>query len=472
MKWLRALLVAALVAASVPALAAGQGNTVIPTTGILPGVSLVNDVNAALDAVLSCSFGPTAPSNGAGRSPDTGQCWVNNTNTALWVANRYDGASWVVEGYIDTTNHLFVPSIGGGLPPSVTASATTDIGVDPHATQIIAGNTTITSFGSTAPVGSIKVLEFTGTPTITYNATSLITPAAQNIVIPAGGGTVIVDEIAAGDWLVINTQPLGAGAYTGTGADAFGTSPNFLGTPTAPTATTGDNTTQLATDAFVNASIAATGTLLSIVEDTGDAPVTISNASPAVISWTGHGLIAGNIVTFGTTGSLPTGLTALTPYYVIAAGLTTNTFEVSATPGGSAINTSSAGSGTQNAAGVITAATGVNNNIVEITVPVGDWDCNGTASFGQGSANSVTQVGVWVSTASATYPPNNLSGGLQDIVTPTVAGTTGGQILTTGPVDVNASVPTPVYVEGFAYYTGGTNTSTFFAGSLRCRKQQ
>ena len=76
--------------------------------------------------------------------------------------------------------------------------------------------------------------------------------------------------------------------------------------------------------------------------------VTISNASPAVVTYTAHGLAAGDTVTFSVTsgGSLPTGLTAGTTYYVIAAGLGANVFEVSATSGGAAINTGSAGSGT------------------------------------------------------------------------------------------------------------------------------
>jgi hypothetical protein len=72
----------------------------------------------------------------------------------------------------------------------------------------------------------------------------------------------------------------------------------------------------------------------------------ISNASPAVLSLTAHGLVAGDAIVLSTTGSLPAGLTVGTVYYVIAAGLTANAFEVSATPGGAAINTSSAGSGT------------------------------------------------------------------------------------------------------------------------------
>jgi hypothetical protein len=59
-----------------------------------------------------------------------------------------------------------------------------------------------------------------------------------------------------------------------------------------------------------------------------------------------HGYLAGQLVTFNSTATLPTGLTAGTVYCVIAAGLATNTYQVSATCGGAAVNTSSAGSGT------------------------------------------------------------------------------------------------------------------------------
>ena len=74
--------------------------------------------------------------------------------------------------------------------------------------------------------------------------------------------------------------------------------------------------------------------------------VTISIASPAVITQTAHGFVAGDVVMFNTTGALPTGLSVGTLYYVIAAGLTANTFEVSTTAGGSAVNTSGTQSGT------------------------------------------------------------------------------------------------------------------------------
>lgn len=75
--------------------------------------------------------------------------------------------------------------------------------------------------------------------------------------------------------------------------------------------------------------------------------VTISIASPAVITLNNHPFKAGHPVKFSTTGALPTGLTAGTIYYVISAGLTANTFEVSASSGGAAINTSGSQSGVQ-----------------------------------------------------------------------------------------------------------------------------
>jgi hypothetical protein len=73
---------------------------------------------------------------------------------------------------------------------------------------------------------------------------------------------------------------------------------------------------------------------------------TITIASPAVITKTAHGLLADTPVVFSTTGALPTGLTAGTIYYVLSSGLGADSFEVSTTVGGSAVNTSGSQSGT------------------------------------------------------------------------------------------------------------------------------
>lgn len=76
----------------------------------------------------------------------------------------------------------------------------------------------------------------------------------------------------------------------------------------------------------------------------GDPTITI--ASPTVITLTNHGLSVGDAIQFETTGTLPTGITAATTYYVLAAGFDANDFEIASTPGGTPINTSSTQSGT------------------------------------------------------------------------------------------------------------------------------
>lgn len=79
----------------------------------------------------------------------------------------------------------------------------------------------------------------------------------------------------------------------------------------------------------------------------GTDTVTISIATPAVVTLTNHRLVPGQLIHFTTTSSLPTGITAGTDYYVISAGLTSSAFEISTTSGGSAVNTSGSQAGTQ-----------------------------------------------------------------------------------------------------------------------------
>jgi len=80
-----------------------------------------------------------------------------------------------------------------------------------------------------------------------------------------------------------------------------------------------------------------------------ESTVTTSIATPCVVDWTTHGLVANNQVTFTTTGALPTGIVAGTTYYVIATGLTANAFQLSLTSGGVAINTTGSQSGVHSA---------------------------------------------------------------------------------------------------------------------------
>ena len=80
------------------------------------------------------------------------------------------------------------------------------------------------------------------------------------------------------------------------------------------------------------------------------ATVTMTIATPGVVTWTAHGFSTGQVISFNTTGALPTGLTAGTKYYVSKTGLTTNTFQLAtsyanAIAGTPVVNTSGTQSG-------------------------------------------------------------------------------------------------------------------------------
>lgn len=70
---------------------------------------------------------------------------------------------------------------------------------------------------------------------------------------------------------------------------------------------------------------------------------TISQASPAVVTKSSHGLRSGWRIRFSTTGTLPSGLDASTTYYV--RYIDANSFSVATTVAGTLINTTTAGSG-------------------------------------------------------------------------------------------------------------------------------
>lgn len=80
-------------------------------------------------------------------------------------------------------------------------------------------------------------------------------------------------------------------------------------------------------------------------DDNYQSVTTFTLGDPSITS-TGHGLTAGRVIGFITTGALPTGLASNTLYYVLETGLTADTFQVSITAGGSAITPSGSQSGT------------------------------------------------------------------------------------------------------------------------------
>jgi hypothetical protein len=96
----------------------------------------------------------------------------------------------------------------------------------------------------------------------------------------------------------------------------------------------------------------------------------ISIASPCVVTWPYHGFDAGDQFSISTTGVLPTGLPAGT--YYVKTVIDQNTFTVSATVGGAAINTSGTQSGAHTAVvpqakHIVVGATAVSTRIFEPT---------------------------------------------------------------------------------------------------------
>ena len=100
--------------------------------------------------------------------------------------------------------------------------------------------------------------------------------------------------------------------------------------------------------------------------DVASATVTITIASPAVVTWTGHSLANNTQVVLTTTGALPTGLVANTTYFVRNA--TANTFELSTISGGASINTTGTQSPTHTAwTGVMASTTLIDAQYVAVT---------------------------------------------------------------------------------------------------------
>jgi len=180
----------------------------------------------------------------------------------------------------------------------------------------------------------------------------------SNVTVTAANPAVVswtAHGLTAGTQVTfVTTGSLPAGMFIGTpyyviaaglGANSFEIS-ETVGGAAVVTTTTGVGTHTAYANPTMNLYTTASGLP---VADSTNAVVTITIANPAVVNWTAHGLTANTPVMFKTTGALPTGLDTTTLYYVLAAGLGANSFEVSTSPGGSPVVTSGSQSGTQTA---------------------------------------------------------------------------------------------------------------------------
>ncbi len=90
---------------------------------------------------------------------------------------------------------------------TIASATSTDLGGDIASSITVSGVATITGFASTARVGTIKHVTFSGVLLLTHNATSLIIPGGKSITTFAGL-SIIVKHESSGNWRVLNTGNL------------------------------------------------------------------------------------------------------------------------------------------------------------------------------------------------------------------------------------------------------------------------
>lgn len=122
--------------------------------------------------------------------------------TILGTLNLNYGQIVAALGYVPTPLGV----ITGGTDTLIASASTTDLGAlptNPQSDVTVTGNATISSFGTSTPIGQLKVVTFTGTPTLVYNVSSMILPGAANLVVTAKSlGTF--KSLGSGNWTMVS----------------------------------------------------------------------------------------------------------------------------------------------------------------------------------------------------------------------------------------------------------------------------
>jgi hypothetical protein len=190
--------------------AASQNSLVMPVTGTVSGVQLSNNITNALDSLLTHNLGPVSPTNNIAGTCEEGQFWFDSSAGRPFRLRPCSQSGVATPlGVVDDTTLIWTPPLGGG-EAILLAAATTDLGSVPQAAVRVDGNTTITSFGSSAVVGSIHLVRFTGTPQVTHNPISLIIPGGNPLTMNPGDVLFLKYE-GGGNWRVV-TPSLASGA--------------------------------------------------------------------------------------------------------------------------------------------------------------------------------------------------------------------------------------------------------------------
>lgn len=199
-----------------------------------------------------------------------------------------------------------------------------------------------------------------------YEITSITDDLTLTINSPitlAPGTSYVIEEIRIA-LAATNATLLNGGIHLikGLNYDTF-----TPGGTTIPEATTVDN---------IRASY-----LLKDASVAGAATATVTYSTTNILSCNGHGLAIGDVVVFTTTGTLPTGMSANTLYYVIATNFGANQFSLSTTFGGTILGISAAGTGTHTmhaGSNIIAATLAIDDQVSNTEHPI--YLVNGTST--------------------------------------------------------------------------------------------
>jgi hypothetical protein len=126
------------------------------------------------------------------------------------------------------------------------------------ATTLNAGTTTATALNVITDTTGAMAIQTSGTTAIAISNAQVV--SLTNPLLPASGGTGIT-SLGTGVATALGQNVTGSGSIV-LGTSPSVTSPTFTGTPVAPTAVAGTNTTQIATTAFVLANGVPSGAIM------------------------------------------------------------------------------------------------------------------------------------------------------------------------------------------------------------------
>lgn len=247
---------------------------------------------------------------------------------------------------------------------------------------IAIANTGVVTGSSTSFTTQAKVGNYIKAGGVDYQIVSITSNTVAKVVMGKNNGNGTVTTVSGGTSYTLSEKPASvAHESTDSGIGASGDANKVFGVDVAEiyqgsndvvevgVLTGGTLYVEAPTVTFATGTQTATATIsggaVSAITVTGSGAyasiptVTVPKARVTIptsgittatdtISYTGHGLSAGDAVKyFHGGGTAATGLTNNTTYYVIASGLTANAFKVSATLGGAAVDISGTGNNAQ-----------------------------------------------------------------------------------------------------------------------------